>query len=55
MYLAGTSAIYYLKSNYTLTDGNNVEVHKVQFDDSYDNKYKDTIIAYTKGTIKTNS
>ena len=54
MYLAGTSAIYYLKSNYTLTDGNNVEVHKVQFDDSYDNKYKDTIIAYTKGTIKTN-
>lgn len=55
MYLAGTSAIYYLKSNYTLTNGNNVEVHKVQFDDSYDNKYKDTIIAYTKGTIKTNS
>ena len=55
MYLAGTSAIYYLKSNYTLTDGNNVEVHKVQFDDSYDNKYIDTIIAYTKGTIKTNS
>lgn len=55
MYLAGTSAIYYLKSNYTLTDGNNVEVHKVQFDDSYDNKYKDTIIAYTKGNIKTNS
>ena len=55
MYLAGTSAIYYLKSNYTLTDGNNVEVHKVQFADSYDNKYKDTIIAYTKGTIETNS
>ena len=55
MYLAGTSAIYYLKSNYTLTDGNNVEVHKVQFDDSYDNKYNDTIIAYTKGDIKTNS
>ena len=55
MYLAGTSAIYYLKSNYTLTNGNNVEVHKVQFDDSYNNKYKDTIIAYTKGTIKTNS
>lgn len=55
MYLAGTSAIYYLKSNYTLTNGNNVEVHKVQFDDSYDNKYKDTIIAYTKGTIETNS
>ena len=55
MYLVGTSAIYYLKSNYTLTDGNNVEVHKVQFDDSYDNKYKDTIIAYTKGNIKTNS
>lgn len=55
MYLAGTSAIYYLKSNYTLTDGNNVEVHKVQFDDSYDNKYNDTIIAYTKGTITTNS
>ena len=52
MYLAGTSAIYYLKSNYTLTDGNNVEVHKVQFDDSYDNKYNDAIIAYTKGTIK---
>ena len=52
MYLAGTSAIYYLKSNYTLTDGNNVEVHKVQFDDRYNNKYKDTIIAYTKGTIK---
>ena len=55
MYLAGTSAIYYLKSNYTLTNGNNVEVHKVQFADSYDNKYKDTIIAYTKGTIETNS
>lgn len=55
MYLEGTSAIYYLKSNYTLTNGNNVEVHKVQFDDSYDNKYIDTIIAYTKGTIKTNS
>lgn len=55
MYLAGASAIYYLKSNYTLTDGNNVEVHKVQFADSYDNKYKDTIIAYTKGTIETNS
>ena len=54
MYL-GTSAIYYLKSNYTLTDGNNVEVHKVQFDDSFDNKYYDDIIAYTKGTIKTNS
>ena len=52
MYLVGTSAIYYLKSNYTLTDGNNVEVHKVQFDDSYDNKYNDAIIAYTKGTIK---
>ena len=58
MYLAGASAIYYLKSNYTLTDGNNVEVHKVQFDDSddsNDNKYEDTIIAYTKGTIETNS
>lgn len=56
MYLySSTSAIYYLKSNYNLTDGNNVEVHKVQFDDSYDNKYNDTIIAYTKGTIKTNS
>ena len=55
MYLAGTSAIYYLKSNYTLTNGNNVEVHKVQFADSYDNKYYDDIIAYTKGTIKTNS
>ena len=55
MYLVGTSAIYYLKSNYNLTDGNNVEVHKVQFDDSYDNKYYDTIIAYTKGDIKTNS
>ena len=52
MYLVGTSAIYYLKSNYTLTDGNNVEVHKVQFDDSYNNKYYDAIIAYTKGTIK---
>ena len=52
MYLAGTSAIYYFKSNYTLTDGNNVEVHKVQFDDRYDNKYYDAIIAYTKGTIK---
>ena len=55
MYLAGTSAIYYLKSNYTLTNGNNVEVHKVQFGDSYNNKYKDAIIAYTKGTIETNS
>ena len=55
MYLNSSAAIYYLKSNYTLTDGNNVEVHKVQFDDSYDNKYIDTINAYTKGTIKTNS
>lgn len=55
MYLNSSAAIYYLKSNYTLTDGNNVEVHKVQFDDSYDNKYYDTIIAYTKGDIKTNS
>lgn len=55
MYLNSSDAIYYLKSNYTLTDGNNVEVHKVQFDDSYDNKYNDTIIAYTKGTIETNS
>ena len=52
MYLVGASAIYYLKSNYTLTDGNNVEVHKVQFADSFDNKYNDAIIAYTKGTIK---
>lgn len=52
MYLEGTSAIYYLKSNYTLTNGNNVEVHKVQFDDKYDNKYDDAIIAYTKGDIK---
>lgn len=55
MYIAGTSAIYYLKSNYTLTDGNNVEVHKVQFDDSYNNKYNDTIIGYANGTITTNS
>lgn len=55
MYLNSSAAIYYLKSNYTLTNGNNVEVHKVQFDDSYNNKYKDTIIAYTKGTIETNS
>lgn len=55
MYLNSSAAIYYLKSNYTLTDGNNVEVHKVQFDDSYDNKYNDTIIAYTRGTIETNS
>lgn len=54
MYLNSTAAIYYLKSNYTLTDGNNVEVHKVVFDDSYSNKYNDTIIAYTTGTI-TNS
>lgn len=53
--MTGTSAIYYLKSNYTLTDGNNVEVHKVQFDDSYTNKYNDTIIAYTSGTITANS
>lgn len=52
MYLVGTSAIYYLKSNYNLTDENNVEIHKVQFDDSYNNKYYDNIIAYTKGTIK---
>lgn len=52
MYLEGTSAIYYLKSNYTLTDGNNVEVHKVQFADSFANKYYDDIITYTKGTIK---
>lgn len=57
MYLNSSAAIYYLKSNYTLTDGNNVEVHKVQFDDSYDNnkKYEDSIFAYTKGNIKTNS
>ena len=55
MYLNSSAAIYYLKSNYTLTDGNNVEVHKVQFGDNYDNKYYDDIIAYTKGTIETNS
>ena len=55
MYLNSSAAIYYLKSNYTLTDGNNVEVHKVQFGDSYNNKYYDAIIAYTKGTIETNS
>ena len=54
MYLNSSAAIYYLKSNYTLTDGNNVEVHKVQFDDSYHNKYKDAIIAYTKGDITPN-
>lgn len=53
MYVASsTPAIYYLKSNYTLTDGNNVEVHKVEFDDTYEHKYKDSIYAYTKGTIK---
>lgn len=51
MYLNSSAAIYYLKSNYTLTDGNNVEVHKVEFDDNYANKYKETIY-YTKGTIK---
>lgn len=56
MYLSGTSAIYYLKSNYTLTDGNNVEVHRVQFGDNYDNKkYDDSIFAYTTGTITANS
>lgn len=51
---ANLNAIYYLKSNYTLSDGNNTEIHKVVFGDSYDNKYNDTIIAYTTGTI-TNS
>ena len=55
MYLNSSAAIYYLKSNYTLTDGNNVEVHKVEFGDNYDNNYYDHIIAYTKGTIETNS
>ena len=52
---ANLNAIYYLKSNYTLSDGNNTEIHKVVFGDSYDNKYNDTIIAYTRGTIETNS
>lgn len=55
MYLGNSLAIYYLKSNYNLTDGNNVEVHKVQFGDNYDKKYYDEIVAYTTGTIKTNS
>ena len=32
-----------------------VNEQKLYSYDSYDNKYKDTIIAYTKGTIKTNS
>lgn len=55
MYLAGTSAIYYLKSNYNLTDGNNVEIHKVQFDDSYPNKYYDYVLTTTSGKITANS
>lgn len=47
-------ALYYLKSNYNLTNGNNLEVHKVVFGDSYTNKYQDTIVGYEKVTI-TNS
>lgn len=42
--------IYYLKSNYNLSDGNNVEVHKVTFDPS-SYSYTDDIVKYTKGTI----
>lgn len=56
MYVNGNlNAVYYLKSNYTLSDGNNTEVHKVVFGDSYTNKYQDTIIGYAKGTITLNS
>lgn len=55
MYLKSSAAIYYLKSNYTLTDGNNVEIHKVQFDDSYDKKYYDYVLTTTSGKITANS
>lgn len=44
--------IYYLKSNYNLSDGNNVEVHKVTFNPtSY--SYTDDIASYAKATITT--
>lgn len=52
---ANLNAIYYLKSNYSLSDGNNTEVHKVVFGDSYTNQYQDTIIGYTSATITLNS
>ena len=56
MYINTTlNAVYYLKSNYTLSDGNNAEIHKVVFDDSYTNKYQDTIVGYASATITLNS
>lgn len=52
---ANLNAVYYLKSNYSLSDGNNTEIHKVVFGDSYTNKFQDTIIGYTSATITLNS
>lgn len=43
MCLTDSSAIYYLKSVYE-NGSSKVEVHKVTFDDSYTNKYKDEIV-----------
>ena len=45
--------IYYVKSNYNLTGGANVEVHQVTFNSN--NSYSDDIISYTRGIITTNS
>lgn len=45
--------LYYAKSNYNLTGGNNVEIHYVQF--KSDNTYTDGIYGYTNATITTNS
>lgn len=45
--------IYYLKSNYNLTDGNNVEIHKVTF--AQNDVVNDVITNYVKATITTNS
>lgn len=43
MCLTDNSALYYLKSVYE-NGSSKVEVHKVTFDDSYTNKYKDEIV-----------
>lgn len=50
---SGSGTIYYAKSNYNLTNGNNVEIHKVTFNSN--NTYTDSIYGYTKATITTNS
>lgn len=50
---SNSGTIYYAKSNYNLTNGNNVEIHKVTFNSN--NTYTDSIYSYTNATITTNS